>query len=147
LLIFPWVEAENPSLNFRFAQLVTWNGTEVPALAPSSLVAVPPALIGSQLVGLNVKSGGLICWLRAHSRLEIPTRYVVKPLMACAIKVAAEDSATKRAMSITTLITCIATTIGDAGDGTVGWELPYIHARARDAATDRRRIQTPAGSR
>jgi hypothetical protein len=131
LLIFPWVKAENPSLNFRFAQLATWNGTEVSALASSALVIVPPTLIGSQFVGLNVKPGRLMFLLRAWSRLEIPSRYVVRQLRACAIKAAAEDRATKRATSITKLITCIGKTIGEAGDRPVAWELPYIHARAR----------------
>ena len=57
LLVFPLVAAVNPGLNARLAQSPTWNGTEVRAVAPSTPVIVPVTLIGSQLVGSNVKPG------------------------------------------------------------------------------------------
>jgi hypothetical protein len=47
----------NDGLNASPAQFVTWNGLDTGALAPSALVIVPVMLIGSQLVGLNVKPG------------------------------------------------------------------------------------------
>jgi len=40
-------------------QFVTWNGTERYELAPSAPVTVPVTLIGSQLVGLNMKPGAV----------------------------------------------------------------------------------------
>jgi hypothetical protein len=57
----------NDGLNASPAQFVTWNGLDTGALAPSALVIVPVMLIGSQLVGLNVKPlrsiVTLTCWI------------------------------------------------------------------------------------